>query len=108
MHPLTPTHCFHSFDPEWATNGLLDEAVVLLSNWVKEQNVPGLTLEVHAQLSSHLATTTTLSTTTTILLTTTTSATPAANTAALPEVVNVMHKNFLPFSRLFVLRAVHL
>lgn len=35
-----------SFDPEWATNGHLDKVVTLFTNWVKAQNVPGLTLEV--------------------------------------------------------------
>eukprot|EP01133_Synstelium_polycarpum_P011198 gene11198-13055_t len=34
------------YDPEWATNGLMDKAVDLLVNWVKGQNVPGLVCEV--------------------------------------------------------------
>jgi acetylornithine deacetylase/succinyl-diaminopimelate desuccinylase-like protein len=34
------------FDPEWETNGFMDQAVDLYTNWIKAQNVPGLTLEV--------------------------------------------------------------
>jgi len=34
------------FDPEWATNGFLDQAVDLVANWIRKQNVPGLTLDV--------------------------------------------------------------
>jgi len=35
-----------AFDPEWATNGLMEQAITLLSEWVKSENVPGLTLEI--------------------------------------------------------------
>ena len=34
------------FDPEFLTNGLNDQAMELLVNWVKEQDVAGLSLEV--------------------------------------------------------------
>lgn len=34
------------FDPEWETNGYMDQAVDLYVNWIKAQNLPGLTLEV--------------------------------------------------------------
>lgn len=34
------------FDSEWATNGHLDKVVTLFTNWVKDQHVEGLTLEV--------------------------------------------------------------
>jgi acetylornithine deacetylase/succinyl-diaminopimelate desuccinylase-like protein len=34
-----------SFDAEWATNGYMDQAVTLLSNWAKNQNIPGFRLE---------------------------------------------------------------
>ena len=34
------------FDPDILTNGLQDEAIDLMVNWVKEQNVQGLTLEI--------------------------------------------------------------
>jgi len=34
------------FDPEWDTNGFLDQAVELIANWIRKQNVSGLTLEV--------------------------------------------------------------
>eukprot|EP01114_Cavostelium_apophysatum_P014772 TRINITY_DN3913_c0_g1_i1.p1 TRINITY_DN3913_c0_g1~~TRINITY_DN3913_c0_g1_i1.p1 ORF type:complete len:508 (-),score=105.19 TRINITY_DN3913_c0_g1_i1:34-1464(-) len=35
-----------AFDPEWSTNGLLDQVVDLFVDWVKQQNVPNLALEV--------------------------------------------------------------
>jgi acetylornithine deacetylase/succinyl-diaminopimelate desuccinylase-like protein len=34
------------FDPEWATNGHLDKVVTLFTNWIKQQNIEGLTHEV--------------------------------------------------------------
>lgn len=34
-----------AFDPEWATNGLLDKAVDHMVEWVKSQNVPGCTVD---------------------------------------------------------------
>eukprot|EP01089_Gocevia_fonbrunei_P022580 TRINITY_DN9177_c0_g1_i1.p1 TRINITY_DN9177_c0_g1~~TRINITY_DN9177_c0_g1_i1.p1 ORF type:complete len:480 (+),score=141.81 TRINITY_DN9177_c0_g1_i1:32-1471(+) len=34
------------YDPEWETNGLLDQAVTLLVDWVKAQNVENLELEI--------------------------------------------------------------
>ncbi|CCW69851.1 unnamed protein product [Phytomonas sp. Hart1] len=34
-----------SFDPEWATNGLMENAFAILINWVKAQNLHGLTLD---------------------------------------------------------------
>lgn len=34
------------FDPEWQHNGLLDEAVQLVADWVRRQNVPDLAVEV--------------------------------------------------------------
>ncbi|XP_010701567.1 peptidase m20/m25/m40 family-like protein [Leishmania panamensis] len=33
------------FDPEWATNGLQEKAFDILIDWVKAQNVPGLTYD---------------------------------------------------------------
>jgi len=35
-----------AYDPQWKTNGLQEQAVDHIVNWVKGQNVPGLTLEV--------------------------------------------------------------
>eukprot|EP01136_Pigoraptor_vietnamica_P016354 Opistho-1_new@60266 len=35
-----------AYDPEWATNGLMDKALDLMVAWVRAQNVQGLTLEV--------------------------------------------------------------
>ena len=35
------------FDPEWNTNGLLDQACEHVSNWAKAQNLKGFTLERH-------------------------------------------------------------
>jgi acetylornithine deacetylase/succinyl-diaminopimelate desuccinylase-like protein len=41
-----------AYDPEWATNGLLDQAMDLLHAWVKKQDVKGMTSEVlHAPAS---------------------------------------------------------
>lgn len=34
------------FDPEWQTNGLMQEAVELARDWVEKQNIPGSRLEV--------------------------------------------------------------
>lgn len=34
------------FDKEWATNGHLDNVVKLFTNWVEEQKIPGLHMEV--------------------------------------------------------------
>lgn len=34
------------YDPQWATNGLIDQAVDLMVQWVRDQQVPGLVLEV--------------------------------------------------------------
>ena len=34
------------FDKDWATNGLMEKAVDLIVNWVKEQKVEGLQIEV--------------------------------------------------------------
>lgn len=34
------------FDPNWATNGYLDQVVDLAVEWVKAQNVKGLNAEV--------------------------------------------------------------
>jgi acetylornithine deacetylase/succinyl-diaminopimelate desuccinylase-like protein len=34
------------FDPQWATNGHLDKVVALFTNWIKQQNIEGLTHEV--------------------------------------------------------------
>ena len=34
------------FDKEWASNGLLDQAVQLAANWVKAREVPGLEMEI--------------------------------------------------------------
>eukprot|EP00667_Euglena_gracilis_P008568 EG_transcript_8671 len=35
-----------AYDPEWATNGLIEKAMDLLHGWVQRQTVPGLTSEV--------------------------------------------------------------
>jgi len=35
-----------AYDPNWNTNGYLDQATDLIANWIRAQNVPGLTLEV--------------------------------------------------------------
>lgn len=34
------------FDEDWATNGLLDQAVDLAAEWVKSRNIPGLEMEI--------------------------------------------------------------
>ncbi len=34
------------FDPDWQTNGYMDQAVNLLSQWCKKHAIPGMTLEV--------------------------------------------------------------
>jgi len=34
------------FDADWATNGHVDRVVELFTNWIKEQNIPGLEFEV--------------------------------------------------------------
>eukprot|EP00818_Percolomonas_sp_WS_P002056 CAMPEP_0117446388 /NCGR_PEP_ID=MMETSP0759-20121206/6313_1 /TAXON_ID=63605 /ORGANISM="Percolomonas cosmopolitus, Strain WS" /LENGTH=484 /DNA_ID=CAMNT_0005238649 /DNA_START=24 /DNA_END=1478 /DNA_ORIENTATION=+ len=34
------------YDPEWETNGLQEEVVDLMMDWVKKQNVPGLKYEI--------------------------------------------------------------
>ncbi len=34
------------FDPDWIKNGYTDQAVELMVDWVKKENVPGLELEV--------------------------------------------------------------
>jgi len=34
------------FDPEWRENGYMQQVCDLFVDWVKAQNVPGLTLEV--------------------------------------------------------------
>lgn len=34
------------YDPNWNTNGYLDQATDLIANWIRSQNVPGLTLAV--------------------------------------------------------------
>jgi acetylornithine deacetylase/succinyl-diaminopimelate desuccinylase-like protein len=34
------------YDPTWATNGLIDQAVDLMVQWVRDRQVPGLILEV--------------------------------------------------------------
>ncbi len=35
-----------AYDPDWQTNGYLDQAVELIAGWIRSQAVPGLTLEV--------------------------------------------------------------
>ena len=34
------------FDPDWAENGYIDDAVRLMETWCKAQNVPGMSVEV--------------------------------------------------------------
>jgi acetylornithine deacetylase/succinyl-diaminopimelate desuccinylase-like protein len=34
------------YDPNWNTNGYLDQATDLIATWIRSQNVPGLTLDV--------------------------------------------------------------
>lgn len=35
-----------AYDPEWATNGYLDQATELIANWIRAQQIPGLTLDI--------------------------------------------------------------
>lgn len=35
-----------AYDPEWNTNGYMDQAVALVANWIRAQDVPGLSLDV--------------------------------------------------------------
>jgi hypothetical protein len=42
------------YDPQWATNGLIDQAVDLMVQWVRNQQVPGLILEVRTSDSDHV------------------------------------------------------
>ena len=35
------------FDKDWAANGYLEEAVELMLAWVRKQDVPGLSIDVH-------------------------------------------------------------
>lgn len=35
------------FDPDWAHNGYMDDAVTLMMDWVDAQQIPGLIAEVH-------------------------------------------------------------
>ena len=35
-----------AYDPEWNTNGYMDQAVELVANWIRAQDVPGLSLDV--------------------------------------------------------------
>ena len=35
-----------AYDPDWQTNGYLDQAVELIANWVRGQDVPGLRLDI--------------------------------------------------------------
>ena len=35
-----------AFDPDWAANGLLDRVIESAADWIRAQQVPGLTLEV--------------------------------------------------------------
>ena len=35
-----------AYDPDWNTNGYMDQAVELVAEWVRAQDVPGLTLDV--------------------------------------------------------------
>lgn len=34
------------YDPNWSTNGYQNQATELIANWIRRQNVPGLTLKV--------------------------------------------------------------
>jgi hypothetical protein len=34
------------FDPEWETNGLLDQSIQILVSWVRAQDIPGLTVDL--------------------------------------------------------------
>ena len=33
------------FDPEWQTNGLLDQSIAVLAGWAKQQQIEGMTVE---------------------------------------------------------------
>ena len=35
-----------AYDPDWQTNGYLDQAVDLIAGWIRRQTIPGLSLEV--------------------------------------------------------------
>jgi acetylornithine deacetylase/succinyl-diaminopimelate desuccinylase-like protein len=35
-----------AYDPQWATNGYMDQATELIANWIRAQQVPGLTLDI--------------------------------------------------------------
>jgi len=35
-----------AYDMDWNTNGYMDQAVELIANWIKAQEVPGLTLDI--------------------------------------------------------------
>lgn len=35
-----------AYDPQWATNGYMDQATELIANWIRAQQVPGLMLDI--------------------------------------------------------------
>ena len=35
------------FDPDWRPHGYMHQAVALAKGWVEQQNIPGLTIEMH-------------------------------------------------------------
>ena len=35
-----------AYDPEWNTNGYMDQATELIAHWIRAQNIPGLALDV--------------------------------------------------------------
>src|SRR5215813_2320221 len=35
-----------AYDPQWATNGYMDQATELIANWIRAQQIPGLTLDI--------------------------------------------------------------
>src|SRR5215813_182110 len=35
-----------AYDPQWATNGYMDQATELIAEWIRAQQVPGLTLDI--------------------------------------------------------------
>ncbi len=35
-----------AYDPQWATNGYMDQATELIAEWVRAQQIPGLTLDI--------------------------------------------------------------
>ena len=37
------------FDPEWETNGLLDQSIQVLVDWVRNQKIEGLSVEIVAK-----------------------------------------------------------